>query len=596
MHISKFRIQNYKSFLDSGEISFKPGINIITGQNNGGKTALMKALSLKFKSNPHKSTATLPNRDTFLNTVSTTHFSIEVPKELLEDFILTNAQIVMPLTEGYPSANSLQHEVFFKRLGALNTLNIITNNGVIHDASLEILGKNRPNVGFIYNVIKGNKSLIPTNNGGNIKESVLIKLATLLTSRIYVFDAERFNVSTYTAGTETLLHSNADNLPEVLANLQWNTARFEKYNSYIRKVFPNVHKVSVRIVTNQKFEIVVWNEDPSYEREDLVVPLSESGTGISQVLAILYVVLTSNNPTSIIIDEPNSFLHPGATRKLMEILKEHPQHQFIISTHSPEVISSSNPSTINIIKTKDAQSKAIPVDIGVNRNIQIYLTEIGSRLSDVFGSDNLLWVEGKTEELSFPKIVKKMKVVSLMGTSILSVRNTGDFDGKDARKTLEIYKKLSNGYGLMPSALRFVFDREKKTEKEIEDLTRESGGIMKFTKRRMFENYLINPKAIHTLLNKVPVTEMEITKWIEENKWDNSFISEKYAQDKKQENWSLYVDGANFLKTMFIKLSKGTLEFDKIEHSVALAEWIIENDFDQLKDYQDILREALKEK
>jgi len=48
------------------------------------------------------------------------------------------------------------------------------------------------------------------------------------------------------------------------------------------------------------------------------VPLSESGTGVGQVLAILYVVFTSEYPRTIVIDEPQSFLHPGAVRKLFE--------------------------------------------------------------------------------------------------------------------------------------------------------------------------------------------------------------------------------------------------------------------------------------
>ena len=46
MYISKIRVQNYKAFNDSGWIEFKPGINIISGQNHSGKTALLEALSL----------------------------------------------------------------------------------------------------------------------------------------------------------------------------------------------------------------------------------------------------------------------------------------------------------------------------------------------------------------------------------------------------------------------------------------------------------------------------------------------------------------------------------------------------------------------
>jgi AAA15 family ATPase/GTPase len=49
MYISRFQLLNYKSFQDSGVLEFQPGINIIVGANNSGKTALLEALSLSLK-------------------------------------------------------------------------------------------------------------------------------------------------------------------------------------------------------------------------------------------------------------------------------------------------------------------------------------------------------------------------------------------------------------------------------------------------------------------------------------------------------------------------------------------------------------------
>jgi predicted ATP-dependent endonuclease of OLD family len=54
MRINSFRIFNYKSFSDSGQHSLGPNINLVVGQNNVGKTALMQALSLQFMSRPHR--------------------------------------------------------------------------------------------------------------------------------------------------------------------------------------------------------------------------------------------------------------------------------------------------------------------------------------------------------------------------------------------------------------------------------------------------------------------------------------------------------------------------------------------------------------
>jgi hypothetical protein len=63
MYISRFQLLNYKSFRDSGVLEFQPGINIIVGANNSGKTALLEALTLSFKTSPHRSIETLPQRN-----------------------------------------------------------------------------------------------------------------------------------------------------------------------------------------------------------------------------------------------------------------------------------------------------------------------------------------------------------------------------------------------------------------------------------------------------------------------------------------------------------------------------------------------------
>src|SRR5260221_6046139 len=55
MYIKNFRILNYKSYEDSGIHPLQRGFNVLVGQNNSGKTALVEALSLKFQPAPHRS-------------------------------------------------------------------------------------------------------------------------------------------------------------------------------------------------------------------------------------------------------------------------------------------------------------------------------------------------------------------------------------------------------------------------------------------------------------------------------------------------------------------------------------------------------------
>ncbi len=595
MYISKFKIKNYKSYLESSEINLQPGINIITGQNNAGKTALLQALSLKFGNFPHKSSKNLKSKLFQNDKQSSIEICINTPKEEIEIYLFENeSQFIIPELHNLPrqtiNINSFKNHFIPQNCKLQFEYN---SDGNIKFISFNDYGQ-ASQTDYVYSIQEGNVLLSTTRISQ--PDNALNKIAHKLKSRIYFFHAERLNISSFTQGINVILDSNARNLPEVLNILQYNKIKFLRYISYVRLIFPQIHDISIRPINGSQVEIIVWNEDPNNEREDLVVPLSQCGTGIGQILSILYVVLTSDVPHTIIIDEPNSFLHPGACRKLIEILKEHPQHQFIIATHSPSTIAAANPKTINIIQYKDAVSNIQKVDIHELKNQQNYLAEIGAKLSDVFGADNILWVEGKTEEICFPKIIDNTKAMSLMGTNILSVKNTGDFESSNKKLVFDIYKKLSQGKGLMPPAIGFIFDRENKKDKEIQDLEKESNGVVKFLPRKMYENYLINSDAIFKVINgyqleDVILTSESVNSWIEKNKWNTEYYSEK---NNDEEKWLKKVDGAKLLADLFKKLSKNKLEFSKTTHSAMLTEWLLDKTPEVFDEIREILKSTLK--
>lgn len=614
MYISKIRVENYKSFLDSGDIYFEPGINIITGQNNGGKSALLKALSSKILNIPHLSFHTKPF--TYEMSDHSSHLSIQftASKKEITDIIFKNPDKRFKL-KYRPNVldeflidkfkNNVENLSYFSDLGEVFSCDIFQDKVT---SAILLNNKNSTSDGkFMATFIVNNekKKLEFLNEmRSNDKEDSLLFISEKLRENIYFFEAERLNISKSSFGVNVVLSSNASNLPQVLHNLQTKAKTYQRYHDYVRKVMPQVHQIGVRSKQSGEVEIILWNDINADERDDLAISLSECGTGVSQVLAILYVIVTTNSPQVILIDEPNSFLHPGASRKLIEVLKEFPQHQYIISTHSPEIIAAANPKTIHIVKMENAQSKVDSVDMTNAKNQQLYLAEIGAKLSDVFGADNILWVEGKTEEICFPRIIDKTPGLSLQGTSVLSIKHTGDFDNKKmAKTTFEIYTKLSTGKGLIPPAIGFFFDREDRSKTEMEDLQRQAraaSGIsdnrdmIVFTKRKMFENYLLDSNAIAEVLKsegEKSVTEAVVDEWFEQNRWDSSFIKDK---TKNIANWIDNVDGANLLDKLFNEVSSTRVKFDKIKHSVALCEWLIEHKIDALDDIVEMLKGFLK--
>jgi predicted ATP-dependent endonuclease of OLD family len=200
-----------------------------------------------------------------------------------------------------------------------------------------------------------------------------------------------------------------------------------------------LYAVSTQILSKQRHresnpvEKLLWPaKSAGSNRKDLAFSLSDCGTGIGQVLAILYVVLASPQPRPIVIDEPQFYLHPGAAKKLIQILKEFPKHQYFIATHSAQIIAAANPSTIVKLRHQDGYAKASAMNAGDIREQRSLLAELGVSLSDVFGADSILWVEVPTEELCFPLVLSKLAPELLTGTKIVSIKNTGDLLGKKA--------------------------------------------------------------------------------------------------------------------------------------------------------------------
>lgn len=611
MFISKIRVLNYKSFRDSEWMEFQAGINIITGQNSSGKTALLEALTLEFNDIPHKSLNALPTLSSRPKQESQVHFCLHLAKQECEDILDKNtSQIFIP----FPSTIKFEEaiELFQSWLdkteervistcvsGQLNMFSDIPSK----EPSMglyEVAPSSSGNYNHILTSFDANGRLIPSggSSGRSLSGNYFNTFLKATQKRIYRFLAERLNVGSCGRSYNSELLTNASNLPEVLGMLQGNNPElFKLFNHYVSIIFPQIKQISIS--PGQNIEIKVWHIDPLTMREDLSFPLSACGTGIGQVLSILFVVLTANHPRIIIIDEPQSFLHPGAAKKLIEILKElgkdrrFQEHQYIISTHSPTIIAAAEPATITMLKyTQDCETKVFTMDSNNTKELRYLLDEVGVRLSDVFGMDKILWVEGPTEEKCYPQIITKILNKSLRGIQILAVKNTGDLEGKRAHIIFDVYDKLSGSQNLFPPAIGFVFDKENRTEMQMEDLRKRSPNLVEFLPRRMYENYLLNSEAIASVINELDegreklITVSDVKVILDEYKKANC------KKGLLEEN---LIDGANTLKYIFSNLTESRVEFSKTRDSIKLTEWLIENKPESLEEISDILAKLFTE-
>jgi predicted ATPase len=603
MYISRIAVKNYKCFFEASELAFRPGFNVIIGQNSSGKTALLEALSLSFPFVPHRSVKTIPieggvpdqvcaidvsvtvssdeimeslfpgggeSPEVYLPAVDfTSRFARERligdPKSLIDWFLHAPEHTFMLRLSRYANGTQGWHVESSPSYGHYETPISGTSVGFMHFA----LTRDRQ-VRILHTAINADRN----NDIGRYISSQVAKY-------VYLFKAERFNLARHPFGASDVLRPDASNLPEVLNALQGHRNRFTTFIDLVKSVLPQIKDVTVLPAASagQQVEIRIWTG--SLDRLDLARPLDACGTGIGQVLAILYVAVNSPHPGVILIDEPQSFLHPGAARKLIQILRDYPQHQYICSTHSAAIVSSAEPETITVTRlSSEDRTEVIQVDPNERGTLETCLAEVGARLSDVFGADRILWVEGRTEETCFPIILGQLAGRRLMGTVILGVRSTSELEGGDAELILDIYSRLSRAKSLMPPTVGFVFDQEGTSQEERENIARRTGPNLRFLPRRMYENYLLVPEAISVVLNALDPErkaghtreEVEAALDCECSKPQNFRPLNIPAAGA---DWRITINGARVLHAIFGTLSEHRVRYEKVRDGEPLTRRII---------------------
>lgn len=141
-------------------------------------------------------------------------------------------------------------------------------------------------------------------------------------------------------------------------------------------------------------------------------PIYQLGDGIKQLITILYKIYENkDNEKIFFIEEPELNLHPGFQRKLMEILQLEifDKHQFFITTHSNHFIDScfdyDNISIYKFINVEGSNRKF--KIINSSQNDVSLLQTLGVNNSSVFMANCTIWVEGISDKILIKKYLEK---------------------------------------------------------------------------------------------------------------------------------------------------------------------------------------------
>jgi predicted ATP-dependent endonuclease of OLD family len=138
--------------------------------------------------------------------------------------------------------------------------------------------------------------------------------------------------------------------------------------------------------------------------------LYELGDGLQNLIILTFNLFMEREPCVFFIEEPEMCLHPGYQRALLDAFRNRDHHQYFLTTHSNHFldmsIESNDVSIYHFQKEVDGEKPNFVVTNYTNYDNNL-LRDIGVRSTSVFLSNSTIWIEGVTDRLYLKVYMEK---------------------------------------------------------------------------------------------------------------------------------------------------------------------------------------------
>lgn len=383
LEISEFKVENFKSIKNSGELEIDD-LNVLIGKNDAGKSSLLEALQC-FLEPPNQSDGKPDDG----------HFH----KDRNEDIILeaTFSQIPDSIRQQVNDDYSPDAELWTikqvceRNNGKSPNWTIYFNGEALSGGEItvdgETLTQKREVRDHIWENFLPDPIWIPAER--DITEDTKLKGGTVLTRLLKpILTKEGFDDGTLQSQVKNLEDSLESTVGRVGNKL---TDRMQLHLSNLEEV--EIDPGSVDVVKSIKPNVKIKDQ---YLDES--VDISERGSGVGSLLYLslmqTYVDMQVGEGYFLLFEEPGNFLHPAAERKMLSALRTiADEGQVAISTHSQTMIDRENTAKMHVVRRESGETEFELV----NNDAFAAIDEIGARNSDLLQSDFVIYVEGATE-------------------------------------------------------------------------------------------------------------------------------------------------------------------------------------------------------
>lgn len=299
--------------------------------------------------------------------------------------------------------------------------------------------------------------------------------------------------------------------------LHFQKQHFGAFKQLAESTWPSVSvkPVEMKQLTATEKGLSLFVRDRDFEAE-----VGWMGHGLQMWLQTMWFLTHAGQSSSIILDEPDVYMHADLQRRLIRLLRTR-HHQTIIATHSVEIMSEVEPDEILVID----RSKRTSAFADTQPEVQSLLTNIGSihniQLARLHAAGRFIMVEG--DDMDFLKRFQNTLFPnSPTPIDTIPHKSVGGWSGWERARGLAILLQDAAPTTIQPYC---ILDSDYHTPDSIQKRrkTAKTEGIqLHIWKRKEIENYLLVPTAIRRAIQKsglkkgqVP-TENEIEQKLEE--------------------------------------------------------------------------------
>ena len=227
---------------------------------------------------------------------------------------------------------------------------------------------------------------------------------------------------------------------------------------------------------------------------DFAAEIGMMGSGLQMWLQIIWFVSRCPKTATVVLDEPDVYMHPDLQRKILRIVRQQ-FSQVIIATHSVEIITGVEPREIVMVDKKSRRmqyansNKAVQnviSNLGSEHNLS--LVRLGNIKKCVFVEGKDIRILAKIQGILYPNspvMVDQLPSVPLGGWSRFN----------EALGAARLFYEETNG-----EVQTFcILDRDYHTDEEINQLYAHASDNhlnLHVWEKKEIENYLLSPRAL----------------------------------------------------------------------------------------------------